>query len=332
MKIRNALIAMMLMVCGLAQAQMQNMTIPADTAFRVGKLANGLTYYIRYNNWPEHRANFYIAQKVGSLEEDESQRGLAHFLEHMAFNGSDNFKGNDLIEWCRSKGIEFGGDLNAYTAIDQTVYNIDNVPTNNQGTVDSCLLILRDWSCGLLLEQDEIEKERGVIHEEWRLRSSATSRMLERNLEKLYPGSKYGKRYPIGLMSVVDNFKRQELVNYYHKWYHPSHQGIIVIGDIDVNKTEAYIKKLFGDIKNPENAAQLVDEQVPNNDKPIVGVDGSERRTDAYAHIHAVDAEAIVSVGIHRVVAAAAVVMVSIVLIALRLHAEHRCKQRQGCH
>ena len=145
MKIRNALIAMMLMVCGLAQAQMQNMTIPADTAFRVGKLANGLTYYIRYNNWPEHRANFYIAQKVGSLEEDESQRGLAHFLEHMAFNGSDNFKGNDLIEWCRSKGIEFGGDLNAYTAIDQTVYNIDNVPTNNQGTVDSCLLILRDW-------------------------------------------------------------------------------------------------------------------------------------------------------------------------------------------
>ena len=273
MKIRNALIAMMLMVCGLAQAQMQNMTIPADTAFRVGKLANGLTYYIRYNNWPEHRANFYIAQKVGSLEEDESQRGLAHFLEHMAFNGSDNFKGNDLIEWCRSKGIEFGGDLNAYTAIDQTVYNIDNVPTNNQGTVDSCLLILRDWSCGLLLEQDEIEKERGVIHEEWRLRSSATSRMLERNLEKLYPGSKYGKRYPIGLMSVVDNFKRQELVNYYHKWYHPSHQGIIVIGDIDVNKTEAYIKTLFGDIKNPENAALLVDEQVPNNDKPIVIID-----------------------------------------------------------
>ena len=155
MKIRNALIAMMLMVCGLAQAQMQNMTIPADTAFRVGKLANGLTYYIRYNNWPEHRANFYIAQKVGSLEEDESQRGLAHFLEHMAFNGSDNFKGNDLIEWCRSKGIEFGGDLNAYTAIDQTVYNINNVNVEIPGALDSCLLILHDWSHDLLLEDKD---------------------------------------------------------------------------------------------------------------------------------------------------------------------------------
>ncbi len=273
MKIRNAIIVLMLMVSGLAQAQLASMTIPADTAFRVGKLANGLTYYIRYNNWPEHRANFYIAQKVGSLQEEESQRGLAHFLEHMAFNGSDNFKGNDLIEWCRQKGIEFGGDLNAYTAIDQTVYNINNVPTTNQGTVDSCLLILRDWSCGLLLEQDEIDKERGVIHEEWRLRSSASSRMLERNLEKLYPGSKYGKRFPIGLMSVVDNFKRKELVDYYHKWYHPNHQGLIIVGDVDVDKVEAEIRKLFGGIKNPADEAPLVDEQVPDNAKPIVIID-----------------------------------------------------------
>lgn len=273
MKIRRALIALMLMVCGMAHAQMESMMIPADTAFRVGKLANGLTYYIRYNNWPEHRANFYIAQKVGSLQEEESQRGLAHFLEHMAFNGSDNFKGNNLIEWCREKGIEFGGDLNAYTAIDQTVYNIDNVPTTSQGTIDSCLLILRDWSCGLLLEQDEIDKERGVIHEEWRLRSSASSRMLERNLEKLYPGSKYGKRFPIGLMSVVDNFKRKELVDYYHKWYHPNHQGLIIVGDVNVDKVEAEIKRLFSGIKNPDNEAPLVDEQVPDNDKAIVIID-----------------------------------------------------------
>lgn len=210
---------------------------------------------------------------MGSIEEEESQRGLAHFLEHMAFNGSEHFKGNDLIEWCRAHGIEFGRDLNAYTSIDQTVYNIDNVPTTNASTLDSCLLILRDWSCGLSLEQDEIEKERGVIHEEWRLRTSPNSRMLERNLEKLYPGSKYGKRYPIGLMSVVDNFKRKELVDYYHKWYHPSHQGIIVIGDVDVNKTEAEIKKLFGDIKNPVNEAPLVNEPVPDNAQPIVVID-----------------------------------------------------------
>ena len=129
MRLRQFLVGVFVMVCGATQAQMLDMTIPVDTAVRIGKLDNGLTYYIRHNNWPEHRANFYIAQKVGSLEENESQRGLAHFLEHMAFNGSDNFKGNGLIEWCRSKGIEFGGDLNAYTAIDQTVYNINNVPT-----------------------------------------------------------------------------------------------------------------------------------------------------------------------------------------------------------
>ncbi len=274
MKVKHLLVGMLLLLSApLVRAQMPSMTVPVDTAFRIGKLSNGLTYIIRHNNWPEHRANFYIAQKVGSIQEEESQRGLAHFLEHMAFNGSDHFKGNDLIEWCRSKGIEFGGDLNAYTAIDQTVYNIDNVPTQNQSTLDSCLLILRDWSCGLLLEQDEIDKERGVIHEEWRMRTSAQSRMLERNLEKLYPGSKYGKRYPIGLMSVVDNFKRKELVDYYHKWYHPDHQGIIVVGDVDVDKTEAQIKKLFGGIDNPANEAQIVDEPVPDNPEPIVIID-----------------------------------------------------------
>lgn len=275
MNIKHIIVSLLLLLTAVTSvsAQMPNMTVPVDTAFRIGKLPNGLTYIIRHNNWPEHRANFYIAQKVGSLEENEDQRGLAHFLEHMAFNGSDHFKGNDLIEWCRSKGIEFGGDLNAYTSIDQTVYNIDNVPTASVSTLDSCLLILRDWSCGLSLEQSEIDKERGVIHEEWRLRTSAQSRMLERNLEKLYPGSKYGRRYPIGLMSVVDNFKRKELVDYYHKWYHPDHQGIIVVGDVDVNKTEAEIKKLFGDIKNPANEAKLVDEPVPDNAQPIVVID-----------------------------------------------------------
>lgn len=273
MKIKFLLLSLLLTAVSAVRAQMPSMALPLDTAVRIGRLSNGLTYYIRYNNWPEHRANFYIAQKVGSIEEEESQRGLAHFLEHMAFNGSDHFKGNDLIEWCRSKGIEFGGDLNAYTSIDETVYNIDNVPTQHQATLDSCLLILRDWSTGLSLEQDEIEKERGVIHEEWRLRTSAMSRMFERNLPQLYPGSKYGLRYPIGLMSVVDNFKRQELVDYYHKWYHPSHQGLIIVGDVDVQHVEAQIKQLFGSIKNPANEAPLVNEAVPDNATPIVVID-----------------------------------------------------------
>ena len=220
MKLRNLFVVALLFCAGMAQAQ-QEATIPVDPDVRIGKLSNGLTYYIRHNNWPEHRANFYIAQKVGSIQEEESQRGLAHFLEHMAFNGSDNFKGNSLIEWCRAKGIQFGADLNAYTGIDQTVYNIDNVPTQTQSTLDSCLLILRDWSTGLTLDPAEIDKERGVIHSEWRDRTSPSSRMFERNLPALYPGSKYGLRFPIGLMSVVDNFKPKELRDYYEKWYHP---------------------------------------------------------------------------------------------------------------
>ena len=273
MTLRKLLSAALLLVAGLANAQMQMPPLPIDTAVRMGKLDNGLTYYIRYNNWPEHRANFYIAQKVGSIQEEESQRGLAHFLEHMAFNGSDNFKGNQLIEYLRSIGVEFGNDLNAYTSIDQTVYNIDNVPTQRQSALDSCLLVLRDWSCGLTLDPEEIDKERGVIHEEWRLRTSASSRMFERNLPELYPGSKYGVRYPIGLMSVIDNFQPKELRDYYEKWYHPLNQGIIVVGDVDVDHTEAMIRQLFGPIKVPAHPSPVLDEPVPDTAEPIVIID-----------------------------------------------------------
>lgn len=284
MKLRDLLVLVLFFVAGSVQAQM-NMTIPADTAIRKGVLPNGLTYYIRYNNWPEHRANFYIAQKVGSLQEEENQRGLAHFLEHMCFNGTTHFEGNGVIEWCRAHGIEFGGDLNAYTSIDETVYNISNVPTTSQGALDTCLLILSDWADGLTLDPKEIDKERGVIHEEWRLRSSASQRMLERALPKLYPGSKYGQRMPIGLMSVVDNFKPKELRDYYEKWYHPTNQGIIVVGDVDVNHTEAMIKKLFGGIKNPVNPAPVVEEAVPDTPAPIVVVEKDKEQRQAVAEL-----------------------------------------------
>ena len=143
---------------------------------------------MRHNGYPEKRVNFYIAQRVGSIQEEENQRGLAHFLEHMCFNGTKNFPGNGVIDYTRSLGVQFGGDLNAYTSIDQTVYNINNVPTDRGvAALDSCLLILKDWSNDLTLDPKEIDQERGVIHEEWRLRTSASSRMFERNLEKLYP-------------------------------------------------------------------------------------------------------------------------------------------------
>ena len=276
MKIKHFFVAALLFIASTAAVMAQGMQmppIPVDTAVRMGKLPNGLTYYIRHNGYPEHRVNFYIAQRVGSIQEEESQRGLAHFLEHMAFNGSDNFKGNGLIEYLRSIGVEFGRDLNAYTSIAETVYNIDNVPSNSVSALDSCLLILKDWSNGLTLDAAEIDKERGVIENEWRLRSSATQRMMERNLEKLYPGSKYGRRMPIGTMEVIKNFKPEVLRQYYHKWYRPDNQAIIVVGDIDVNRTEAKIKELFGGIKLDPNAAKVVPEPVPDNNEPIIIVD-----------------------------------------------------------
>ena len=254
-------------------AQMQMPSVPNDPDVRIGKLDNGLTYYIRHNNWPENRAEFYIAQKVGSIQENDDQRGLAHFLEHMAFNGSKHFQGNELLRWCESIGVKFGTDLNAYTSIDQTVYNISNVPTTRESIVDSCLLILFDWADGLLLEQEEIEKERGVIHEEWRLRTSAQSRMLERDLPKLYPGSKYGYRMPIGLMEIIDNFERPFLQAYYEKWYRPDNQGIIVVGDVDVDKVEKKIKDMFSGIVLPENRALVTKYPVPDNAEPIIVID-----------------------------------------------------------
>ena len=187
-----AALLLMLVAFGANMATAQEMTIPVDDAVRVGKLDCGL-----------------------------SQRGLAHFLEHMAFNGSEHFngEGKGIIDYTRSLGVAFGADLNAYTSIAETVYNINDVPSTRQSAIDSCLLILKDWSTGLLLTDEEIDKERGVIHEEWRLGQSAQMRMLERQLETLFPGSKFGKRLPIGLMSVVDNFEYKELRDYYHKWY-----------------------------------------------------------------------------------------------------------------
>lgn len=276
MKIKHLFVAAVLFITGTAAVMAQGMQmppIPVDNAVRIGKLPNGLTYYIRHNDYPEHRVNFYIAQRVGSIQEEESQRGLAHFLEHMAFNGSDNYPGDKLLEYMRSIGVEFGRDLNAYTSIAETVYNIDNVPSKNIAALDSCLLVLKDWSNGLTLATEEIDKERGVIENEWRLRSSPMQRMMERNLETIYPGSKYGRRMPIGTMEVVKNFKPEVLRQYYHKWYRPDNQAIIVVGDIDVDRTEQKIKEMFSGIKLAPNAAPVVAEPVPDNNEAIIVVD-----------------------------------------------------------
>ena len=251
-------------------AQQQMPPIPVDKDVRIGKLDNGLTYYIRKNNLPENQANFYIVQKVGSMQEEENQRGLAHFLEHMAFNGSKNFpndsKGKGIIPYLETVGVKFGQNLNAGTSFDYTIYNIDAVPTNRQAVLDSCLLILHDWSGFLLLRDKDIDKERKVIHEEWRTRQNMSMRMLGVLLPEIYKGSKYADRLPIGKMEVIDNFEPKVLRDYYQEWYRPDLQGIIIVGDVDVDKTEQQIKSMFADIKKPVNPAERVYSQVPDTD------------------------------------------------------------------
>lgn len=275
MKVKHLFLIVLLFVTGLASAQQMG-PIPVNKNVRQGKLSNGLTYYILHNEWPEHVANFYIAQRVGSIQENDKQRGLAHFLEHMAFNGSEHFPDSTLLEFTRSLGVEFGSNLNAYTSIDQTVYRICDVPTARQTALDSCLLILKDWSNGLTLADKEIDKERGVIHQEWQLRRSPVMRIYDDVLPKFYPNSKYGHRMPIGLMSIVDKFPYQDLRDYYKKWYRPDNQCIIVVGDVDVDHTENEIKKLWANSTVPANAAQVVEEAVPDT-KDAIYVFGKDK-------------------------------------------------------
>ena len=272
---RGLLIAVLTICCNFQFVFAQSLqTLPVDQNVRIGKLDNGLTYYIRHNALPEKRAEFYIAQKVGSILEEPQQRGLAHFLEHMAFNGTQHFPGDEtglgIVEWCETKGIKFGTNLNAYTSIDQTVYNISNVPTENINVVDSCLLILHDWSNAIKLADNEIDKERGVIREEWRSRNSGMQRILTDALPVLFPDSKYADCMPIGSIDVINNFPYQDIRDYYAKWYRPDLQGIIIVGDIDVDDIEAKIKKIFADIKAPVNPAERIYYPVEDNQEPLI--------------------------------------------------------------
>ena len=243
-----------------------------DPNVRVGKLDNGMTYYIRHNEKPAQRADFYIAQKVGSVLEEENQRGLAHFLEHMAFNGTTNLPGMTLREYLQSRGIKFGENLNAGTGIDQTVYMVTNVPTDLPGLVDTCMLILHDWSSFIALEEAEIDNERGVILEELRTREDADQRIMETLLPIMYPNSPYANRLPGGLPEVVANFEYQTLRDYYHKWYRPDLQGLIIVGDIDQDAIEARIKEMFADIKAPVDPAPRPQFMIEDNVEPIVGI------------------------------------------------------------
>jgi len=275
------LFTLMTTVMGVSAQQMPN--VPLDPAVKVGVLPNGLTYYIRHNEWPEKRCDFYIAQKVGSIQEEENQRGLAHFLEHMCFNGTTHFPGDALKQYLERIGVKFGENLNAYTSFDETVYNINNVNVETAGTIDSCLLILHDWSHDLLLEDKEIDKERGVINEEWRMRRSAMMRMQEAAFKDLFVGSRYADRMPIGTMDIVMNFPYEDLRSYYRRWYRPDLQGLVIVGDVNPAEIEQKIKDMFADIAPAAaDAAKREMIPVPDNDNPLVSIQKDKEQTVAY--------------------------------------------------
>jgi len=252
-------------ILGLSSFAQYTTTVPTNEAVKTGKLKNGMTYYIMHNEEPKDRASFYFVQNVGAILEDDAQNGLAHFLEHMAFNGLKNFPGKNMLDYLEKNGILFGRDINAYTAQDQTVYNLSNLPVASENLLDSALLVLHDWSGGLLLEAEEIESERGVIHEEWRTRRNADFRLRNMTNAVMFNNSKYADRDVIGSLDVIDNFEHQALRDYYEKWYRPDLQAVVIVGDIDAEKMEAKVKALFSKIPMPKNAAERTYCQVPDS-------------------------------------------------------------------
>lgn len=283
----SVLAASLMGYTALAQGQIDwNTPVPVDKNVRYGKLENGLTYYIRKNTEPKQRAEFYIAQNVGAILEEDSQNGLAHFLEHMAFNGSKNFPGKGIINYFETVGVKFGYNINAFTSLDETVYNLSDVPTTREGIVDSALLVLHDWSNYITLDPQEIENERGVIREEWRTGRNAERRMYKQVMPVIYKDSKYATRDVIGDINVINNFNHQEIKDYYHKWYRPDLQSIIIVGDIDVDQVEQKIKTMFTDIPKRENPAPRPFYELPDNDQPLVGIasDPEARNTILYLY------------------------------------------------
>ena len=246
--------------------------IPNDESVRSGVLSNGMTYYIKSNQEPKERASFYIIQNVGALLEEDEQNGLAHFLEHMAFNGTEHFPDKGIIDFLERHGVAFGENINAYTSKNQTVYNLSDVPVNKPGILDSCLLVLNDWSNYLLLLEEEIDAERGVIKEEWRTRRTAQFRMYSASMKYLYPNSKYAERDVIGDLDVIENFEYDALRDFYHQWYRTDLQAIAMAGDFDAIVMENKVIELFSKIPAVENAPERPFYEIPDQDAPVYGL------------------------------------------------------------
>ncbi len=253
------------------QVQVPTDRIPMDPNIRTGKLPNGLIYYIRKNNKPENRVELRLALNAGSILESDDQQGLAHLLEHMAFNGTKKYKKQDLVNFLESIGVNFGADLNAYTSFDETVYML-KVPTDKPGLVDKGVDVLREWAGNISLDPTEVDKERGVVIEEWRLGLGAQERIRDKQFPVLLKNSQYAKRLPIGKPEIIENFKHDRLVQFYKDWYRPDLMAVVVVGDVDPVKMEKDIRRLFGTLKNPSKKASRKYFDVPNHPETLVSI------------------------------------------------------------
>lgn len=262
-----------LMLCPFAQAQDMKSKLPVDPNVTIGKLENGLTYYIRHNAEPKGRAEFYLVVDAGAILENPDQNGLAHFCEHMAFNGTKHFHKKQIINYLQSIGMKFGPEINAFTSHDVTAYMLQKVPVNVPQNIDTSLLILHDWASAISFEDEEIDNERGVIHEEWRTGRNAMERMNKRAGKLLYKDSKYAIHDVIGEIDIIDHFKYETIKSFYADWYRPDLQAVIVVGDIDVKVIEQKIKELFGKIAKRENARHREIAPVPDHKETLVAVE-----------------------------------------------------------
>ena len=251
-------------ICSNAQEKLQD-----NPEIKIGKLENGLTYYLAHNEKPKGCANFYIVHNVGALQEEDNQNGLAHFLEHMAFNGTKNYPGKGILEFLAKDGVRFGYNVNAYTSVCETCYILQDIPLVRESFVDSVMMVLHDWSCNISCEQDALDAERGVISEEWRRGDNTLSRISDAQINLVFKGSKYTERNVIGTHEIINGFKRHEILDFYEKWYRPDLQAVIIVGDFDVNEMEKKVKKLYSTIPEGTNLAQKEEYPIPDMTEPL---------------------------------------------------------------
>ena len=221
--------------------------LPLDPSVVKGEFSNGLTYYIRENRKPENRIYLRLVVKAGSVLEDDDQQGLAHFQEHMAFNGTENFSGNSLIDFLEKSGVRFGADLNAYTGFDKTVYVLE-LPADKPETVELGFQVLSDWSSRISNTPEEIEKERGVVIEEWRKEKGAEERISDASIQAIFKNSRYAERIPIGKIEVLENFDKKTIDRFYNDWYRPDLMAVIAVGDFKTAEMKRLIQKHFGEL------------------------------------------------------------------------------------